>query len=152
MSRNQPGQHFLLSAKARTLSLSRVMRMSDAEAFETFKSIRWASTEGAPLCPRYGCVTIYNLSDGRFKCAACLHKFSFTSGTIFASRKMAIREFLAAIAIFSNGAKSRSGLQLSRDLDCQYKTSFVLSHKIREALTAAQEGPALTGEVEVAGA
>jgi transposase-like protein len=149
---NQPGQHVLLSAKARTLSLSMVMRMLDVEAFETFTSIRWASTEGAPFCPRCGCVTIYNLSDGRFKCAACLHKFSVTSGTIFASRKMAIRDILAAIAIFANGAKGHSALQLSRDLDCQYKTAFVLSHKIREALSKAQEGPALTGEVEVDGA
>jgi len=40
----------------------------------------------------------------RFKCAACLHKFSVTSGTIFASRKLPIRDYLAAIAIFVNGA------------------------------------------------
>ena len=31
-------QHFLLSAAARTLSLVQVMRMSDDEAFETFKA------------------------------------------------------------------------------------------------------------------
>ncbi len=37
-----------------------------------------------------------------------------------------------------NGAKGHSALQLSRDLDCQYKTAFVLSHKIREALAAEQ--------------
>ena len=33
-------QHFLLSAKARTLSLVQVMRMSDAEAEATFKGLR----------------------------------------------------------------------------------------------------------------
>ena len=33
-------QHFLLSAAARTLSLSKVLRMSEAEAFKTFKAIR----------------------------------------------------------------------------------------------------------------
>ena len=35
-----------------------------------------------------------------------------------------------AIALFTNGAKGHSALQLSRD---QYKTAFVLSHKLREA-------------------
>jgi len=36
-----PGQHFLLSTAARTLSLAKVMRLSDDEAFDTFKvSIR----------------------------------------------------------------------------------------------------------------
>jgi hypothetical protein len=39
-------QHFLLSAAARTLSLSRIMRMTDDEARDTFKRIRWASTDG----------------------------------------------------------------------------------------------------------
>jgi hypothetical protein len=29
-----------------------------------------------------------------------------------------------------NGAKGHSALQLSRDLDCQYKTAFVLAHKL----------------------
>jgi transposase-like protein len=154
MTRKQiPGQHFLLSAKARTLSLARVMRLSDDDAFTTFKDIRWASTNGEPVCPKCGCVTIWNLSDNRrFKCAACAHKFSVTSGTIFASRKMSIRDILAAIAIFANGAKGHSALQLSRDLDCQYKTAFVLTHKLREALVAEHAVSSLHGPVEVDGA
>jgi transposase-like protein len=154
MSRNQSGQHFLLSAKARTLSLSRVMRLSDDQAWEAFKDIRWAETAGAPVCPRCGCMTIWSLSDNRrFKCAGCGHKFSVTSGTIFASRKMAIRDILAAIAIFTNGAKGHSALQLSRDLDCQYKTAFVLAHKMREAIAAEQTAIGeVAGSVEVDGA
>ena len=69
-----------------------------------------------------------------WKCKACSHQFSVTSGTIFASRKLPVRDYLLAIAIFVNGAKGHSALQLSRDLDCQYKTAFVLAHKIREAM------------------
>jgi hypothetical protein len=45
-------QHFLLSAKARTLSLSKVARLSDDKAYETFRLIRWAATDGSPVCPR----------------------------------------------------------------------------------------------------
>ncbi len=146
-------QHFLLSSAARTLSLAKVMRLSDEAAWEQFKAIRWASTEGAPVCPRCGCLTIYSLSDNRrFKCAACGHKFSVTSGTIFASRKLPIRDILAAIAIFVNAAKGHSALQLSRDLDVQYKTAFVLSHKIREALSAEPINAVAAGEVEIDGA
>jgi transposase-like protein len=153
MSRHEKGQHFLLSAKARTLSLTRVMRLSDDEAFDAFKAIRWASTEGEPVCPRCGCLTIYRLNDNRrFKCAACLHKFSVTSGTIFASRKLPIRDYLAAIAIFVNGAKGHPALQMSRDLDCQYKTAFVLSHKLREVMAREQGRSEISGEVEVDGA
>jgi transposase-like protein len=147
-------QHFLLSTAARTLSLAKVMRLSDDAAWDTLKSIRWASTQGDPVCPRCGCVQIYFLSDNRrFKCAGCLHKFSVTSGTIFASRKLPIRDYLAAVAIFVNGAKGHSALQLSRDLDVQYKSAYVMAHKIRESLADQQaEIGEVAGSVEVDGA
>lgn len=146
-------QHFLLSAKARTLSLAKVMRLSDNEAFETFKAIRWADNDGEPYCPRCGCVAIYEYRARKiFKCKACEAQFSVTTATIFASRKLPIRDLLAAIAIFVNGAKGISALQLSRDLDCQYKTAFVLAHKLREAMGAEMKTRKLSGHVEVDGA
>lgn len=145
--------HFLLSAAARTLSLAKVMRMSDDQAFDAFRSIRWASTDGDAVCPKCGCFECYTFRARRiFKCKGCNAQFSVTSGTIFASRKMALRDILGAIAIFVNGAKGHSALQLSRDLDCQYKTAFVLSHKIREALAAEQAASVIAGEVEIDGA
>jgi ISXO2-like transposase domain len=59
---------------------------------------------------------------------------------------------LAAIVIFVNGAKGVAALQLSRDLDCQYKTAFVLTHKLREAMAIEQAGMKLEGIVEIDGA
>jgi len=44
-----------------------------------------------------------------------------------------------------------SALQLSRDLDIQYKTAYVLAHKLREAMAADQADMTLSGEVEVDG-
>jgi hypothetical protein len=64
---------------------------------------------------------------------------------------MAVRDILAAIAVFINGAKGYSALQLSRDLSVDYKTAFVLLHKVREAIEAAREAGALKGDVEVDG-
>jgi transposase-like protein len=146
-------QHFLLSAAARSLSLAKVMRMTDDQAFDAFRSIRWADTDGDAVCGKCGGCECYTFKARRiFKCKACGAQFSVTSGTIFASRKMDLRDILAAIAIFVNGAKGHSALQLSRDLDVQYKTAFVLSHKIREALAAEQAASKIEGEVEVDGA
>lgn len=146
-------QHFLLSTAARTLSLAKVLRMTDDQAFDAFRSIRWAETEGDAVCGKCGCFECYTFKARRiFKCKACGAQFSVTSGTIFASRKMGLRDILAAIAIFVNGAKGHSARQLSRDLDCQYKTAFVLTHKLREALAAEQAASVIEGEVEVDGA
>src|SRR5580698_4558351 len=96
-------QHFLLPAAARTLSLSQVLRMSDTEAHATFVTVRWAENEGKPYCPHCGCLTVWAYAARQiWKCAGCLRQFSVTSGTIFASRKLPIRDYLAAIALFCN--------------------------------------------------
>src|SRR5262249_48388000 len=128
-------QHFLLSSAARSLSLAQVARMTDEEARGTFKRIRWADNDGEPYCPRCGSIGVYAYATRPvWRCKECTHQFSLTSGTIFASRKLPVRDYLLAIAIFVNGAKGHSALQLSRDLDVQYKTAFVLAHKIRQAI------------------
>lgn len=146
-------QHFLLSAAARTLSVSKVARLSDEEAANTFRLIRWTDTQGEPVCPECGCISSYAYrTRPLWKCRGCGKQYSVTSGTIFASRKMPIRDILLAIAIFVNGAKGHSALQLSRDLDCQYKTAFVLAHKIREALSAEIGTATASGHVEIDGA
>ncbi len=146
-------QHFLLSAKARTLSPAAVMRMTDDEAHAAFVAIRWADTDGEPSCPRCGCLAVYAYAARRiWKCKGCGHQFSVTSGTISASRKLPIRTLLAAVAIFVNAAKGLSALQLGRDLDVQYKTAFVLAHKLREAIGSGQDKAVLSGHVEVDGA
>ena len=146
-------QHFLLSAQARTLSLKEIYRGGEPAAYETFKQIRWADNGGEPVCPVCGC-TDHKPVKGRitYRCVGCGKQYSVTSGTIFAFRKMAYVDLLAAICIFVNAAKGLSALQLSRDLDCQYRTAFVLAHKLREALAAELDEHTLDGEVEIDGA
>jgi transposase-like protein len=65
---------------------------------------------------------------------------------------MPFKKMLYAIAEFTNGAKGVSALQLSRQIGSQYKTAFVLSHKLREALGSLQSAQKLAGEVEIDGA
>ena len=145
-------QHFLLSAAARTLSLKAIYKAGEDAAYETFCKMRW--TDGEAVCPACGCCETYKITTRRkFKCKGCARQFSVTSGTIFASRKMAFVDLLAAICITVNASKGVSMIQLSRDLDCQYKTAFVLAHKLREAMAAEiQTGEILTGHVEIDGA
>jgi transposase-like protein len=149
-------QHFLLTAAARTLSIASVARMSDEEAHAKFVAIRWADNGGRPYCPRCGSLTVYAFACRPiWRCKDCHRQFSVTSDTIFADRKRPIRHYLLAIAIFVKGAKGHSALQLSRDLNCQYNTAFVLAHKLREAIGSEVHNPdqtELPGEVAIDGA
>ena len=146
-------QHFLLSSAAKTLNLAKILRMSDAEAETAFRALRWAETNGEPICPECGSVDHNDLKTRPvWKCKGCSKQFSITSGCIFHSRKLKIRDILGAIAIFVNGAKGYSALHLSRDLGVNYQTAFVLLHKCREAISLARAEGALSGDVEVGGA
>src|SRR5579864_8913391 len=147
-------QHFLQSAKARTLSLSAALRMTDQEAEAAFVRIRWAASEGKPVCPHCECPTVYDCRKAngapRWRCKACRKDFSVTSGTLFAFHKMPLRNYLASIAIFCNEVKGKSALALSRDLGVQYKTAFVLAHKLREAMASEMKGRMMGGPGRIA--
>lgn len=146
-------QHFLLSAKARSLSIKRLHAMSDDEAFQLFRELRWGKAEEI-ACPCCGAIDRHWFIKTRrqWRCKACAHTFSVTSGTIFAFHKLPLKDYLIAIAIFTNAAKGISALQLARDLDVQYKTAFVLAHKIRESLMEHRDEVPLEGEVHMDGA
>jgi transposase-like protein len=143
-------QHFLLSSAAGTLTLASVARMSDSEAEAVFVKLRWQDNNGDAYCPHCGCPTVYacRRPNGapRWRCKACRKDFSVTSGTLFASHKMPLRSYLMAIAIFANEVKGKSMLALSRDIGTQYKTAFVLAHKMREAMAAEVRQSAIGGE------
>jgi len=150
-------QHFLLSAKATTLSLATVMRMSNEGSETTFRRVRWA--DGKVICPHCRCETVYECrrpnGSLRFRCKACRKDFSITSGTLFAFNKLPLQVYLAAIAIFVNEVKGKSALALSRDLGVQYKTAYVPAHKLREAMASEMKGRIVGGRgrtVEIDGA
>jgi transposase-like protein len=147
-------QHFLLSSRAKTLSLASVFRMSDQEAEEAFRKVRWSETSGEPVCPHCGGLDGYACRRPkgalRYRCKACDKDFSITSGTLFASHKLPLKAYLAAIAIFCNEVKGKSMLAISRDLGLSYKAAFVLCHKMREAMAEEMKGRKIGGEGKTA--
>lgn len=146
-------QHFLLSSRARKLSLMQIAKMSDSEAVKAFADIRWHSNGGNPICPNCGNTSkIYLITTrNEYKCNECHKRFSVTSETLFHSHKLPLQTLLCAIVLFVNAVKGISALQLSRDLDIQYKSAFVLLHKLRESLIDYQSDEPFSGVCEIDG-
>jgi hypothetical protein len=65
---------------------------------------------------------------------------------LFAWHKLPLRTYLLAVAAFCNEVKGHSMLAFSRDLDVQYKTAFVLAHKLREAMASSTKALRIGGE------
>lgn len=148
-------QHFLLSAKARTLSMRSIFSMSEERAYAKFCRLRWHENNGKPICPECGCVDYWKLATPRkFGCKGCGKQFSVTTDTLFKSHKMSFRKMLEAIAVFTNGHLGVSALRLTREINVSYKTAWVLAHKMREAMALDHfaEDDTLDGVIEVDGA
>jgi transposase-like protein len=152
--------HFLESTAARTLDMRKLRRLTDDEAYEMFKAFRWAEHGGKPVCPHRDCESfdIYDLVINRrtkngpvptklFKCAGCRRQFSITSGTILASRKLPLADYIFAIALYVNNVKGHAALTMCRNLHVQSKSAFVLLHKLREAVGTLAEPRVLDSEL-----
>ena len=146
-------QHFLLTAEARSMSLREIFEMTDDAAFKVFRKSRWGEHDEVG-CPDCGIIDKHYFISTRkqWRCKFCHHTFSVTSGTLFAFHKLPLKVYLGAVAIYTNAVKGLSALQLARDLDVQYRTAFVMSHKIRESLMQQRDESPLEGEIEMDGA
>ncbi len=152
VTHKQKGQHFLLSSKAKTMSIVKVARMSDEDVFNLLCESRWGSKTNV-TCPKCDCQhNAYFISTRKqWRCKHCKHTFSVTSGTIFASHKLPMKTYLMAIIIFVNAVKGISSSQFSRDLGVTYQTAFVLSHKLRKSLLDNREETKLSGKIDMDG-
>lgn len=145
-------QHFLLSAASRTTSLLKIAKMTERQCENYFRKLRWADTGGNPVCSHCGSTEHYKLSTRKvWKCKNCHNQFTVSSGTIFASHKLPYKTVLMAMTLYANAAKGISAAQLSREIDVQYKTAWVLLGKFREALMEARDETPMNGVIEMDG-
>ncbi|MBI9079925.1 MAG: IS1595 family transposase [Pseudodesulfovibrio sp.] len=152
--------HFLLSAKARSLSLPQIAEWDEETVFKTFCELRWPKTDGVPICPKCKGADLYHIkARQQWRCKGCeedpdcRHTFSVTSGTWLHSTNLPLKTILMAILLLADAAKGISASQLMRHIGVQYKTAFTLYHKLRSALLKTRyDKPSMKGEVQVDGA
>jgi len=106
-------QHFLLSAKARSLSLPASCASPRKTAYETFKAIRWADTEGKPFCASAEASPCMSTRRGASSSARVGLSFSLRRARYSPSARCRCAICWPLSPSFVNGAKGHSALQLS---------------------------------------
>ncbi|MVA60631.1 hypothetical protein GOZ79_04900 [Agrobacterium vitis] len=137
----------MLNPKACNLDPEAIWALTEDEAYALFVDFRWADNAGEPNCPRCGCFEPYSIRRRRFRCseAECRAEFSVTSGTVFANRKLSFKKIIMAIWEEITAAKGMAALHLTRKLNTQYKTAYVLLQKLREAVGLRRTAVTLQG-------
>lgn len=124
-----------LSAKAVDFGHEDLASLDEKKAIMLLAEAQWGSCTYMP-CPHCGTLDshYWTPKEKRWKCKACDKRFSVTSNTVFADRKLPVSKILKIAYSWANGASGVPALQLRRDWKVSYPTVFTLLHKLREGL------------------
>ena len=149
-------QHYLLSSKSKNINLKDILRLTEEDAFHLLKTHRWGNTGNIRdvCCPHCGIrhEAYFLKSRKRWCCKYCQRHFYVTTNTIFSFHKLPLVDILAATLLMVNSSKGISGIDISSYLNINYKTAFVLCHKLREALFKTRDLTPIQGEIYEDGA
>ena len=149
-------QHYLLSSKSKNINLKDILRLTEEDAFHLLKTHRWGNARNIRdvCCPHCGIrhEAYFLESRKRWCCKHCQRHFYITTNTIFSFHKLPLVDILAATLLMVNSSKGISAIDISRHLNINYKTAFVLCHKLREALFKTRDLRPMQGEIHEDGA
>ena len=121
---------------------------SDEKCLEYLFKVRWPDGFRCPKCnhDRY-----YKVNrKGLYKCQACSYQASVTAGTIFHRTKVSLRKWFWLIYRMATSKTGVSIAEMQRELAIRdYKTIWVMAHKIRGAMEQRDTRYRLAGLVEV---
>ena len=144
-------QHYLLSSKSKNINLKDILRLTEEDAFYLLKTHRWGNPDNVRdvCCPHCDIrhEAYFLASRKRWCCKHCKRHFYITTNTAFAFHKVDLVDILAVILMMVNSSKGISAIDVSRHLNLNYKTAFVLCGKVREALFKTRDLSSLSGEI-----
>ncbi|WP_332752051.1 IS1595 family transposase [Hydrogenophaga sp.] len=143
-----------MSSKAVDRSVEEFSRWSDLRCIRHLANVRWGSYVDVVCAHCNTCADHYwSAKEMRWKCKACGKRFSVTSQTVFANRRIPLQKLLAALHLWACGAAGQPALELRRMLKLGgYNTAFTLVSKLREGLVRGFNTGLISGIVEMDGA
>jgi transposase-like protein len=110
----------------------------DAKAREWLEARVWPH---GPVCPHCGTTSerVTKLEgdkhrSGLYQCNECREQFTVTVGTVFERSKLPLSKWLMALFLLMASKKGMSTRQMSRMLGISVKSTWFMTHRLREAL------------------
>jgi transposase-like protein len=119
---------------------------AEEDCLAYLEMVRW---NGRPICPYCKSDNSTALSaELRHHCNNCNTSFSVTVGTIFHHTHLPLQKWFLALMLVLSAKKNVSSRQLSRDLQVNRNTAWLIQRRIRD--TMLDHGELLSGIVEMA--
>ena len=121
------------------------------------KAREWLETQlwpEGPVCPHCGSTAATGMKGkahraGLYQCNSCREQFTVTVGTLFERSKIGLGKWLLATYLLCASKKGMSTRQLSRMLGVSVKSTWFMTHRIREATREGKFPGPLRGENKV---
>lgn len=120
---------------------------TEASCIPVLFSFKWPQGFRCPNCRHPKAYFIRTRRLPLYECGSCRHQTSLTAGTIFEGSRTSLRKWIAAIWLVSNPKEGINAVRLRSIIDVTYKTAWSMLHKIRTAISCADEGKRLEGHV-----
>lgn len=122
---------------------------SELQCEQAVRSWRWPAGFRCPRCDQ-GEHTEFRR--GRllyFQCSACQYQCSLIVGTIFEHTKLPLKTWFLAMHLISKAKTNVSALELKRDLRLNYRSAWLVKHKLMQVMLLREQDRQLSGRVEI---
>ena len=131
--------------------LNNKLFQDEAKARKWLESHLWP--EG-PICPKCGTVanaTPIKTREGWYQCNAkeCRGQFTVTVGTLFERSKIPLNKWLMVAFLMCASKKGMSTHQIHRMIGVSYKSTWFMTHRLREAMREGKFPGPLGGEGKI---
>lgn len=109
---------------------------------------RWPNGFNCPSCSHEHFYTICTRKMPLYQCRSCHSQTSITAGTIMEKSRTSLKRWFQAIYLHAQ-SESVSAKHLASIIETTYKTSWLICHKIRHAMSHADSTELLSGIVQV---
>ena len=122
---------------------------SEEQCRTALEALRWPAGIVCPKCERKGASWLAKRRQHECNDRSCGYQFMVRAGTVLQDSKLPLWKWFMATFLMCESKKGISANQLRRMIGSTYRTSWFLSQRIREAMSAAANTEPLTGTVEM---
>ncbi len=118
----------------------------ETKAREWLEARIWPNGPACPHCGNADQARVKALAGkshraGLYQCNECREQFTVTVGTVFERSKIQLTKWLAALFLLVSSKKGMSTHQMHRMLGISYKSTWFMTHRLREAMRSGDLAP-----------
>lgn len=120
-----------------------------AKCQAALEAARWPQGFRCPRCEGTRHCVLFREGRKYFQCYGCRHQTTVLAGTLFQATKLALPKWFLAMHLMTQAKNNVSALELMRHLGVNYRSAWLVKHKLMQLMSERDEARLLDGRVEI---